>query len=170
MTQAIARYSEIKKPLLFCFLILACNSSKTDQMKVNEMNADFDKSMRRDTYFSYDTIRNPKNGEPVLFLEYIYDSINGVKSIHQKSTSDGLNFYQQANFLKGAIYKLKVEVLPDSVEPGTKYKPDTYMYYVIKDRLIPKIETDSDYRYLIPTLIHSYDSAANKFEERLKLR
>jgi hypothetical protein len=160
----------MKKMLLVVFIICSCNTIKTDEMKIIEMDYQFDQAMKENTYFCYDTIRSPKIKEPLFFVEYVYDSTNGVKSLILNYSAGGLKHYEQASFLKGKLYKAKIDTRPDTVKSGTKYKPDVLMYYIIDGRVIPKINDDSINNELILEMSHSKDSLVYKFQERLKLK
>lgn len=161
----------MNKLLLICFILIACKVPKTNEEKKKEFDSLFHISMLRDTYFFYDSVRAFRNDStsPFLKLEYVYDSISGVKQIEERQISGNSEIYFGNFFLNGKIFKLYFENIPLSVPAGTKYQSPKALYYVDGRTVFYKWERDA--RIVdIPKQIRITDSLAEEFNKKLNIK
>jgi hypothetical protein len=67
------------KKLLLIALFASCQTPKSDEVKIREMDEQFEKSMEQDTYCYFDTLQKLQAEDVCITVQCLYDTINGLR-------------------------------------------------------------------------------------------
>jgi hypothetical protein len=168
--------------LIIVFLLVSsCSDKKESSMsnvRIKTLDSLFLQTYQREPNAYYDSINLSNSMINVKIntnYTYIYDTILGVREIHERVVSDEPNVTPlsdsiqncHAYFLYGSLYKISANAYP-KIKEGTDYPFGKALYYLSGDSIIYKLE--SGYSLSVKEYIDHFNYLAKKFNDSLKIK